>query len=85
MYLKNTECALVSHPDESAEAELEHKTLLVASEVANILQDEELWAVVITILKWKEINRIGKQNNLGKKVQALIKFRGLTNMFGEIW
>jgi hypothetical protein len=51
VYLKNTECALVSHPDESAEAELEHKTLLVASEVANILQDEELWAVVITILK----------------------------------
>jgi hypothetical protein len=51
VYLKNTECALVSHPDESAKAKLEHETLLVASEVANVLQDEELWAVVITILK----------------------------------
>ena len=53
LYLQNTECALVTHPDEGTKAKLEHEALLVASKVANVLQNEEFGTVVITILKRK--------------------------------
>ena len=50
-YLQNAKGTLVSHFDEGTHAEFEDQILFVTGKVTHILQDEELWSVVVTILK----------------------------------
>ena len=47
--LQHTKGTLVAHLDQAAQSELEHHTALEGDKVANILQQEEAWSVVVTV------------------------------------
>lgn len=48
-HLENTKCTLVAHPNQTAERQLQDHGALEGHKVPHVLQQEELWSVVITV------------------------------------
>lgn len=47
--LQHPKSALVAHSDQRSHSQLENHATLERNEVTNILQDEEPWAIIITV------------------------------------
>ena len=71
--MQDAKCTLVAHPHKALEGEFQYHALLEGHKVTHILQEEELWSIVVTetevgghegILKDKEFSRFSSSYKL---------------------
>lgn len=57
-HLQNPKRALVAHPNQTAERQLQDHGALEGDKVPDVLQQEELWSVVITVTARRKKKRL---------------------------